>query len=125
MRGGCKSPARSGLASGAVPDAAFVMGAVRTAIKLAGDFDAVPDDPALAMGAGRRDGVNGALEAVEDHGPAVRAHQLEGLVILVAAYIASRHGAFPVSGAACRRPWRARPWPSTRAPTILPSPLRN
>src|SRR5262245_65107725 len=69
--------------------------AVRAAEDLVLDLHAVPDDPAAAVRAHRRQQVDGALEAVED----VRLAALldgEGLVVRVAAYLATLHGVPPL-----------------------------
>src|SRR5438034_1923369 len=78
-------------ASGAILEAAFMVGAMGTAIDRTAGFDAVTDDLASAMRTVRRHGVNGAFEAVEGHGPTSQAH-LDRLVVIVAADLAcSRH----------------------------------
>src|SRR5918999_4755776 len=67
------------------------LGAVRAAVHGAVRLDAVPDDLAAAVVAGRRDGVDGALEAVE-HVRLAAASDLHRLVVLVAAHFALGHG---------------------------------
>lgn len=111
--------------SGAIFDSALVLRAVRAAIEPAGSFDAVSDDSALAVGAGRGYRLDRALEAVEDHGPAIGGHELEGFVVFVAAQVAFRHGVLLVSGAACHPPWLAQPSFSARVRLILTALLRN
>jgi len=61
-----------------------------TAEKSAADFHAMADHTALAMLADRRDGLNGALKAVESV-PGAGRDQLESLVILIAANFAFCH----------------------------------
>src|SRR5918994_1686618 len=53
-------------------------------------LDAVPDDPAAAVRAGRSDGMDRAFEAVEGERRA-RNRDLEGLVVLVPADFTSAH----------------------------------
>src|SRR5918999_6190497 len=66
------------------------LGTVRAAVHGAVRLDAVPDDLAAAVVAGRRDRMDGALEAVEHVGLAA-ASDLHRLVVLVAAHLALRH----------------------------------
>jgi hypothetical protein len=61
-----------------------------TAEKSAADFHAMADHTALAMLADRRDGLNGALKAVESM-PSASRNQLESLVIFITANFAFRH----------------------------------
>jgi hypothetical protein len=70
---------------------AGLLGTMRTAIELAGRFHAVTDDPARAMAAARCQGVNRALEAVEDVAVAATSDQLEGLVVGISADLAACH----------------------------------
>src|SRR3989442_1626087 len=65
--------------------------AAGAAEELPGGLDAVAGDLAAAVGARRRHAVDRALEAVEHVALAGR-HYLEGLVVLVAAHLALRHG---------------------------------
>ena len=51
---------------------------------------AVADDPALAMGACRRESVDGAFEAVEDMSCSSGSH-LERLVVIVPAHLTDSH----------------------------------
>jgi hypothetical protein len=55
-----------------------------------GRLDAMPDDPAAAMGARRREGVDGALEAVERVDFTAHNH-LKTFIILVAANFTYAH----------------------------------
>jgi hypothetical protein len=55
-----------------------------------GRFDAMPDNPAAAMGAGRGEGVDGALEAVKRVGFAAH-NNLKTFIILVAANFTYAH----------------------------------
>jgi len=52
---------------------ALMLGAMRAAEDLAAGLDAMADDPATAMAASRRQGLDGALEAIERHGLAAQA----------------------------------------------------
>jgi hypothetical protein len=82
------------------PFHAVVPGAVRAAVKASVGLDAVPDDPAAAVLAARREPVHRALEAVEDVALA-RGEHLERTVVVVAADFADGHGRAP--GNAARR----------------------
>ncbi|MBA2241629.1 MAG: hypothetical protein H0W04_01885 [Chthoniobacterales bacterium] len=53
-------------------------------------FDAVADNPAAAMGAGRSQRVNRALKAIEDMGSALQPH-LEAFIVIVSAEFALGH----------------------------------
>jgi hypothetical protein len=64
------------------------------AIDLSALFDAVTDNSAITMSAGRRHCMNSAFEAIEGHGPAILSHS-EGLVIVIAAMIAFSHFRIP------------------------------
>jgi hypothetical protein len=68
-----------------------------TAVHGALGLDAVADDPAATVLASGRQGVNGALEAVEVVGSAL-GHNLKGLVVLIAANFALSHGGVLVRG---------------------------
>src|SRR3954471_3389178 len=57
-------------------------------------LDPVPDHLASAVGADRRQLVDGALEAVEDM-PLPRRDDLEGEVVIVPAHLAFRHAGLP------------------------------
>jgi hypothetical protein len=59
-------------------------------------FLPVSDDRAAAVGAVRRDPVNGALETVERRRDAISLGDAEGLVVVVAAHLARRHAATPL-----------------------------
>src|SRR5512146_2052183 len=97
-----RDPARSGAIRDA-PDS-LVPGAVRATVERAVRLDAVADDPAAAMGADRRELLDGAFEAVEDM-PVSGGHDLEREVIVVAAHFADRHGASRVgAGSVAARP---------------------
>src|SRR5438874_2484951 len=76
----------------AVGDAlhALLARAVGAAVDRSVRLDAVPDDPAVAVIAGRREGVDRALEGVERVRLAV-ADDLERLVVLVPAYLTLAH----------------------------------
>src|SRR5262245_19537004 len=65
--------------------------AIGAAIESVLGLDAVPDDPAAAVGADRGQFLNRAFEAVEDMLPAGRDH-LEGQVIIVSAHFTFGHG---------------------------------
>jgi hypothetical protein len=64
---------------------------VGAAVEAAGSLHAVADHPATAVLADGRHLVDGALEAVE-HMDRTRGVDLEGLVVVVAAHLTSRHG---------------------------------
>jgi len=86
------SPQLSTRSSGAVHQLRFsgLGGAVGAAEEPALDFSTVSDDPAPAMRTGRRQSVNGTLEAIE--GVVLSAEPyLKSLVVVVAAIIADRH----------------------------------
>jgi hypothetical protein len=69
-----------------------MLGAMGAAVDLAVGFHTMSDDAALAMLAARRHGVDSALEAVE--GLRLTAlRDLERLVVIVPANLASRRGA--------------------------------
>jgi hypothetical protein len=73
-------------------DDARLLRAVGAAIKGALRFDAMADDPALAVRTRRRERMNGALEAIENvRLPGV--NDFEGLVVIVPADLALGHGA--------------------------------
>src|SRR5256885_14921129 len=78
------------ISGGAVADAALVLGAMSAAKDVAGRLDPVPDDLAAAMRARGRHRLDRAFEAVEGH-RAAGALDLERLVVIVAADIASGH----------------------------------
>src|SRR4051812_5426281 len=80
--------------SGAVGHAlgARVRGAVRAAVHRAAGLDAVADDLAAAVGAGRRERVDRALEGVEGAARAAGDRDLHRLVVVVAADVAGSHG---------------------------------
>jgi hypothetical protein len=67
--------------------------AMRTAKDLVVLFDAVSDDAALAMRTRRREGLNGALEAVERPWLVIH-HDLKALVVVVSTNFAFCHGGF-------------------------------
>ena len=71
---------------------------MRPAVEAVGCLNAVADDPAAALLAGRRQRMDRALEAVKDVS-SVAAQQLEGLVVVVAA-----HFAFAITNLLCRAP---------------------
>jgi hypothetical protein len=73
-------------------------GAMRTTIELPIRLDAVTDDAATAVAAGRRQHVNGALETVERVRAAIVRSNLERLVVGIAAEFAGSHGQYPVVG---------------------------
>jgi hypothetical protein len=58
-------------------------------------FNAVTDDPAIALGTARRELLYGALETVESIGLPLHL-DLERLVVFITALIASRHDVLPV-----------------------------
>src|SRR5262245_44843511 len=62
---------------------AFMRGAMRAAEHVAALLQSVTDDTSAAVGAGRRQCVDGAFEAVERVGGPIHFH-LEGLVVVVA-----------------------------------------
>src|SRR5690606_25400934 len=72
------------------PFHARLPGAVRAAVHRAVVLGAVADDPALAVGAGGRHGVDRAFERVVG-AASVAHHDLEGLVVVVAAVVAGGH----------------------------------
>jgi hypothetical protein len=70
---------------------ALMLGAMgATKHHAAGRLQAMPDDPAAAMSASRRQGMDRALKAVKRVALAVH-HDLEGLVILIAANFTCSH----------------------------------
>ena len=71
-----------------------VPSAMGTTKNLAVGFHSMSDDPAAAVGANRRQRVNGTLEAVEDVHAAVKVN-LERLVVVVAADFTGCHGDSP------------------------------
>src|SRR5207244_4089563 len=79
---------------GAVADAALMLGAMSAAKDVAGRLDSMPADLAAAMRARGRHRLHRAVEAVEGH-RAAGAGDLEGLVVIVAADIASGHRGSP------------------------------
>jgi hypothetical protein len=64
---------------------------MRTAEHLGPLFNAMPDDPAAAVIAHRRQGMNRALETIEDMSLAVH-DDLEAFVVLIATDFAGSHG---------------------------------
>ena len=83
-----------GLRSIAKGRRAFLSRAHRAAIDFAALFDAMPNDSALAVRAGRGHCLNRAFEAVEGHRAAV-ASDLKCLVVFVSTDIACRHDQVP------------------------------
>src|SRR5690606_32017431 len=73
------------------------LGAVIAAEHPAVGLEAVADDPAAAVAAGGCEDRDRAFEAVERVGPA-RHHDVEGLVVLVSAFLAALHRSTPVRG---------------------------
>jgi hypothetical protein len=69
---------------------AFLLGAMSTAIDFTFCLDPVADDAAVAVGATRRHGLDGAFETVKRHAP-IALHDLEGFIVVVAALIALCH----------------------------------
>ncbi len=84
------------LTSSAIANAcrAVLFRAIGAAINPATFLDAVTDDSALTMSAGRRHRVDRAFETVEGVGPPL-VHDLESLVVFVAAYLTLRHSCSP------------------------------
>src|SRR5690348_9911341 len=76
----------------AIPNAVRIVlpRAVGAAVDRLAGLDAMADDPAATVGAGRRQQLDRALEAVEHVRLAVEGH-LERLVILVSAHLAAGH----------------------------------
>ena len=72
----------------------ILLGAVIAAVESAFFFQTVSDDPNAAMPAGRRQGVNRALETVKRVGLAPH-NDFEGLIVVVAAGFAGRHKHHP------------------------------
>ena len=64
---------------------AVLAGTVSTAIKNAVRLHAVPDDPAAAVRAGRRQGVNGTFETIEDMRLTIDPH-FETFIIYIPTY---------------------------------------
>src|SRR5688500_6118575 len=97
----------------AQPVLAGLAGAVHAAVDLAVALHAVADDLAVAVRAARGEGVDGAFEGVEGV-PLARHLHLEGLVVVVAADLADRHGSSspPRPGARPRAPLSDWPGPS-------------
>src|SRR5512134_121090 len=81
---------------GTVLEAFFagVAGAVRAAVHLSAGLDAVADDAALAVRAGRRERLYRALEAVERMRGAGEG-DVHRLVVIVAAGLTAGHGLSP------------------------------
>ncbi len=81
------------VASGAVAQARCprLLRAMGAAVDGAAGLYTVADHPGVAVSAPRCAGLDGAFEAVESHGAAVPGY-LEGLVVVIAALIANRHG---------------------------------
>ena len=67
---------------------AFLLGAMHAAENRSIMLDAMPDDTAAAMRAGRRERLDGTFERVEDHG-AVGHPNLEAFVVVVVALLAA------------------------------------
>lgn len=66
------------------------MGAVSTAIELSITFDTVPNNPATAVGADRRQLLNSALEAIKGIAPSIY-YYVKGFIIFVVADCALSH----------------------------------
>src|SRR5262249_54121260 len=79
--------------SGAVPQSRhpFVLGAVGTAVNDALFLHSMPDHSAAAMGANRRQRLDGTFEGIENMLAAAHRHG-ERLVVLVLANVALSHG---------------------------------
>jgi hypothetical protein len=75
---------------------AFLFGTIGATKDLSALLDAMTDDSATAMRAGRRHRVNSAFEAVESHSPAVL-HNPESSIILITAMITFSHRGFSSS----------------------------
>ena len=73
------------------------LGTVRATIECASRLDAVPDDLAMAMGACRGKGMDGALEAVERARRTLRTDHLKRLVVIISADITFGHHAISTS----------------------------
>src|SRR5690606_8151940 len=86
--------------SGAVLDPVNpgVAGAMRAAEEAAVALRAMADDAAATVLAGRGHRVDGALERVEGAAGAVGQGDPEGLVVIVAAHVASGHVTAPLAG---------------------------
>jgi hypothetical protein len=103
------------------------VGAVGATVDGTVDLHAVPDHPHAAMGAGGREGVDGALEAVEDVAGPIH-HDLERLIVTVPASLAMLHITLPVRpmGASPEgRLWSLRAWYASRRlpyPIVVPAP---
>jgi NADPH-dependent FMN reductase len=93
--------------SGPIPDRGRtpVLGAVRAAEDDAALLDSVPHDPNAAMSTGWRQGLDGALEAIEGHGPTGRG-DLERLIVVVPALVAGGHGSLLAADATAASPSR-------------------
>src|SRR5207302_9333473 len=78
------------------PFHALLLGTVLAAEEGAFLLEPVPDDADAAMGTGRRQRVDRALERIEGVGCAALG-DLKGLVVIVTAGFTSRHGAPPHS----------------------------
>src|SRR6476660_2638587 len=96
---------------------ALVLCAMCAAEDLAFGLDAMADHAAFAVGATRCQSVNGKFEAVERHGLSGKAYA-EGLVVVVAANITSRHDLFLAA-------YRKRRPPSVGCPPVPLSPSRS
>jgi hypothetical protein len=79
-----------------VAGAGLLTRAVCAAEKAPLDLGSVTDDPATAILAGRRQSVDGTLEAIKDM-PLTSDNDFERLVVIVAAYFAPSHLAPPGS----------------------------
>src|SRR5579875_760161 len=73
-------------------------GTVRAAVDAPLRLGAVPDHATAAAVAGRREPVDGALEAVEREPLAAVRHDLEGTVVLVAAHVTAHRTLLPSPG---------------------------
>lgn len=72
-------------------DHAAVARTVSATVELTVRFDAVPDDAAVAVAAGRREHMNRAFKTVEHVRRSVAGSHFEGLVVVVAAEFAGGH----------------------------------
>jgi hypothetical protein len=81
-----------GLASGPIFQTTDVLGAMSTAKELASRFDTMTYDLAFAMGADRCHRMYRAFKAVKDHRATVSADELKGLIVVISAHFAFRHG---------------------------------
>jgi hypothetical protein len=78
--------------SGPIFQTTDVLGAMSTAKELPSRLDAMTYDLAFAMGADRCHRMYRAFKAIKDHRATVSADELKGLIVVISAHVAFRHG---------------------------------